>query len=160
MALRGYEYADKTYVMTKAVRLAHNTSHKIERSSDKDWIDSFYRISSTQNAFKQQHLQMIQSISAPSFIAIQRDKKENIAAQAIGVIKNGYFGIFNIVTDKAHQRQGFCQLLISGLMNWAYYLGAHTAYVQVNAENIPALTLYQKLGYKKKYHCWYRALRR
>lgn len=156
LALRGYQHIEKTYVMAQTVKLSEKAEHTIEQLTDKDWVDSFYQLSTDSDIFKQQHLQMIKSISAQHFTAAQRDPQGNIAALGIGVVENGYFGIFNIVTGKAHQRQGFSQLLISGLMNWARSIGAHTAYVQVKAENIPAVALYKKLGYREQYHYWYR----
>ena len=156
LALKGYWPIEKTYVMTQSVGLADNAKQVIEQLPKNKWIDNFYQISTESDNYRQQHLQMVKSISAPHCMAIQRDIQGNIAAQGIGVVENGYFGIFNIVTSKASQRQGLSQKLIAGLMNWAYAIGGHTAYVQVRAKNFPVVALYKKLGYQELYHYWYR----
>lgn len=52
----------------------------------------------------------------------------------------------------------FKTLVYDGLiLRFASCNGAKFAYLQVVADNTPAVKLYQKLGYKNSYTYWYRA---
>jgi ribosomal protein S18 acetylase RimI-like enzyme len=42
------------------------------------------------------------------------------------------------------------------LMGWAGKKGAEAAYLQVVANNAPALGFYKKLGFREIYQYWYR----
>jgi ribosomal protein S18 acetylase RimI-like enzyme len=46
------------------------------------------------------------------------------------------------------------------LVNWGKEYSAKCAYLQVVLENVPALNLYSKMGFKERYQYWYRIKRR
>jgi len=156
LADRGYQSIEKTLVMSCPLPGISRQRSKINSLSGDDWIDAFYQISGDKSQYKRQHLEMLLHIKSPCLTAAVRDATGAIAALGIGVVENGYFGIFNIVTAKNQQRKGYSTILISELMSWANSTRAHTAYVQVRAENNPAVELYKKLGYQENYHYWYR----
>ena len=45
---------------------------------------------------------------------------------------------------------------MAGLFGAARELGAAAAYLQVSAENHPALALYARFGFAERYRYWYR----
>ena len=74
----------------------------------------------------------------------------------LGVVSGGHLGLFDIATDRAHRRQGLGTALCEGLMAWGRERGAHTAYLQVVADNHGAVELYRRLGFEELYRYWYR----
>jgi ribosomal protein S18 acetylase RimI-like enzyme len=73
------------------------------------------------------------------------------------VVEAGYVGLYDIVTNAEHRRQGHGRRLIGDLLTWAKGEGAHMAYLQVMLNNEPALRLYAGLGFEEVYRYWYRS---
>jgi len=65
-------------------------------------------------------------------------------------------GIFGMVTAGPHRGRGIATRLMSELLGRARKAGALTAYLQVEADNIPARQTYAKFGFKDCYAYWYR----
>ncbi|NOX51602.1 MAG: GNAT family N-acetyltransferase [Gammaproteobacteria bacterium] len=51
---------------------------------------------------------------------------------------------------------GFAREVVEGLLTWAYQRGAKRSYLQVVLDNKAVLHMYNKLGFRKIYHYWYR----
>jgi len=79
-------------------------------------------------------------------------------AKAIGrcVIVDGWAGFSAIEVDPAHRRRGLAVTVMRALVGWASELGATGTYLQVEADNGPALALYERLGFTTHHHCHYR----
>lgn len=60
---------------------------------------------------------------------------------------SGYAGLAAIYTAEHVRRQGFSSALLRDLLQRAHDGGSRRAYLEVDAENVPALTLYERLGF-------------
>jgi GNAT superfamily N-acetyltransferase len=89
------------------------------------------------------------------FALARRD--EMVLASARGVVDDGWLGITQVQVDPSARRQGLAGMLIAGLADWA--VQAHQArrcYLQVQADNMPALALYRGLGFSAHHRYHYR----
>jgi ribosomal protein S18 acetylase RimI-like enzyme len=82
-----------------------------------------------------------------------------MAAVGLGVVTGDALWFFDIVTDAAWRNRGLGKQLMLHLIQWGKANGATTAYLQVMADNAPAVRLYEKLGFKEMYQYWYRVKR-
>lgn len=82
----------------------------------------------------------------------------NIAGVGLGVVEEDWLGLFSIRTMPEFQRQGVAWSVSCALAIWGEDLGATNAFLQVEEQNIPAIALYEKLGFKNMYTYWYRIL--
>ncbi len=78
------------------------------------------------------------------------------AAVARGVITGGWLGVTALTVDQTRRRGGVGRQLMAELTRWAVQRGAHSAYLQVAAENDAALRLYDTLGYVRHHQYHYR----
>lgn len=77
-------------------------------------------------------------------------------AIGLGVVHDGYLGVFMMQTAATHRRQGLARAVLAALMEWARPVGARQAFLQVHPENQPARALYGALGFESQYEYWYR----
>jgi ribosomal protein S18 acetylase RimI-like enzyme len=78
------------------------------------------------------------------------------AAWGMGVVSDGVIGLFNIVTLPEHRGKGLGGRLVRSLLAAGRDAGAEIAYLQVGAQNHPALSLYAGLGFRDLYRYNYR----
>jgi len=64
--------------------------------------------------------------------------------------------MFDIVVMAEFRNKGFGRMIVESLLDWGRRYRATTAYLQVFANNLPALSLYRKMGFHEKYKYWYR----
>lgn len=65
-------------------------------------------------------------------------------------------GLFEIATHQAVRNQGHGRQLLLSALKWARLRGAREAWLQVEADNQPALALYRALGFTEVYRYHYR----
>ncbi|TMG92710.1 MAG: GNAT family N-acetyltransferase [Betaproteobacteria bacterium] len=78
---------------------------------------------------------------------------------ACGVLKleDDHAGLFALKTAAAWRGRGLGRAVVAALLGEARRRGAATAYLQVTADNGPALALYRRFGFITAYEYWYRA---
>jgi GNAT superfamily N-acetyltransferase len=79
-------------------------------------------------------------------------------AVGIGVVEEGWLGLFSLATSPTARRRGVASAVVDALSRWAASRGATRAYLQVEADNIPALTLYAARGFHVAHSYHYRTL--
>ena len=65
-------------------------------------------------------------------------------------------GVFDVITATDARGKGYATLVCAGLLSWAWQHGANVAYLQVQADNAPALATYRKFGFATAYTYRYR----
>jgi ribosomal protein S18 acetylase RimI-like enzyme len=84
----------------------------------------------------------------------------SVLATGRGAVDNGWLGITSVEVADSHRRQRLATDLLRALWRWALADEAATySYLQVSAENDPALTLYRGLGYWPHHDYRYRSSR-
>lgn len=77
-------------------------------------------------------------------------------ATLICVLDGDLAGLFEIATAREVRNQGHGRNLIRSALKWARLRGARQAWLQVEADNVPALRLYDTLGFGEVYRYHYR----
>lgn len=133
--------------------------HRVSLLPDaKAWLGAFMRIKDDHGPHQGTHLAMLRAIAAPmAYATAQADGEDQAQCCGLGVLSQGHLGLFDIATHPAHRLRGLGTALCKGLLDWGRAHGAHTAYLQVVADNRPAVELYRRLGFEELYRYWYRA---
>lgn len=154
---KGYSKVDLTNVMI--MDLSSNdfiSKHKVnyELSITDNWIEDFLNIyKRTQN--RELVTTMLNSIEQKVVTGtIEKDGK--VVACGYSVIEDEWVGFFDIYVGDEYRGKGLGRSMMSGLISKSKELGAKKSYIQVVANNNPAVTLYKSLGYKEFYNYWYR----
>lgn len=119
------------------------------------WLEMSVRLSRLSEAYMEVKQRLLrQSGLNAGYVLLHEDGIP--VACGLGVFTGGGLGIYEIVTDPAFRRRGHARRLLLHLLAWGAAQGAQFAYLQVLAENKPALQLYEGLGFQDRYSYWYR----
>ena len=152
---KSYTLLDHSLVMHKPIEKQSLSTINFQLRTPEQWIDSFCRLNSIDINNQHHHLKILNRIKDKMLLAVLVEHGQEVAC-GIAVISNGYCGIFDIFSHKNFRKLGHATKLINGLLNWAISNGATHSYIQVVANNQPAINLYKKLGYKTCYEYHYR----
>lgn len=71
-------------------------------------------------------------------------------------VEDDLVGLYDVFTAPLHRGQGWASRLCRSMLQRAHALGARCAYLQVDAANSPARTVYHRLGFTDAYAYHYR----
>lgn len=156
---RGYEATTPTAIMAKALAHAPYTDATIAlHTAMPAAFDAVIAATSASAAEADERRGIALRAPRPAAFAVFAGTS---GADAIGmsVVTHGLAGIFLMRTKGDARRQGAARRILRTLLGWAGDHGASGAYLQVEADNAPALGLYQDEGFKTltHYHFWRRA---
>lgn len=157
LAGRGYAAEAGTSVRIAGLGRAERCDLDIEPewSRTAPWREAFHRMKDVPRERRTLHDRMLSQISSQvGYAAI--GQRGRIVACALGIVEAGWLGIFDVVVDEGERRRGHGERLMRGLLSWGRKMGAEQAYLQVMLSNEPALSLYEKLGFREAYQYWYR----
>lgn len=77
------------------------------------------------------------------------------AASGVAACDGDWVGFRSIEVAPEHRRRGLALRVMAVLLDWGAEQGATTAYLQVLADNAPALALYEKLGFTEHHRYRY-----
>ncbi|MBT2724367.1 GNAT family N-acetyltransferase [Bacillus sp. ISL-46] len=136
---------DKTIVTNVVI---YNKLHE-------NWFHNFCILNNISENHQLTLKKMLENI-VPTTCFILLIDDNSVVACGLGVLEDEYIGLFDIVTHEKSRNKGYGAKLIRYLIHWGKENGAKNAYLQVELNNIPALNLYYKLGFKEQYRYWYR----
>jgi GNAT superfamily N-acetyltransferase len=126
-----------------AVRAEPGNTPAVEIADNPDdaWL-GLYRggrgLSETGRALLTRHDQL-------AFAALRTDGRT--VAVGRGSVDDEWLGVMAVEVDAAYRRRGLASAVMAKLWEWGAALGAERTYLQVSADNAPAIALYEKLGY-------------
>jgi GNAT superfamily N-acetyltransferase len=94
-------------------------------------------------------------------VAVVRDADDAggaVVGTGFVVVERGWAGVFGMGTRPQQRRRGVATALLHALADRAARLGAKRAYLQVEADNVPALALYAHAGFDAAWGYHYRSL--
>lgn len=154
LAARGYAIQERCYVMNRPLhditQVPTLTFLTLER-----WLASYCYLTGTNEPASTLHNLILKSIAGQCGFAEIRDEEETVAC-GLGVIEHDLLGLFDIFTHPERRRTGIGRHIVTEMLAWGASCGATTAYLQVLADNHPALAMYDKLGFNKSHEYWYR----
>jgi N-acetylglutamate synthase len=128
----------------------------ISETVDDAWIDLFCHFNPSHAPYRPMMPAFLAAIPLTRYFTtiLQGDQP---VALGLGVREGEYVGLYDIVTAEAMRGRGLGKRLVGAILARAQQDGARTAYLQVAAENTPAIRLYTGFGFTEAYPYWYRA---
>ena len=155
LAQMGLPRFDITAVETAVIDRPRRGPVSTESLALEDWVQVVGGLRDSPEQFRIAHLKRLQASPLPCRALVLRDGGD-VLATGLVIVEDGWAGLFDIVTATAARRRGFGRCMVDGLLQAASELGAHQAYLQVDADNLPARRLYAHYGFTERYRYWYR----
>ena len=158
LADRGYRVVDPTSIRVSDLRrlaVSSDTTIRIAPRVDQSWMEGVAHLAALDGRSHATLAMMMARVPAgAAFAGYWQDGR--MLAAGLGVLEERAVGLFEIVTDAAHRRQGLARRICRSIMAWAKAKGAAEAYLQVVASNAGAIALYDPLGFREAYRYHYR----
>jgi GNAT superfamily N-acetyltransferase len=152
----GYEVFDPTLVLGRKLEpdLDRPNGCDIRAMTVEEWLGLRARLTQTSLSDWDLHGQILRLI-VPEKILLGLFVNGEPAACGMGVVEGGLLGNFSIYTAAAFRGQGCARALMAALAGWGAAHKADYGYLQVEGDNIPALSLYDSLGFSRCYRYLY-----
>jgi GNAT superfamily N-acetyltransferase len=148
LADRGYELSGSVHVMTAelgpVVKRAVDSGVDVHLADEPDdaWLASYRQgggaLPPAARAILVNHANVV--------FASVRDGDECVAI-ARATVDGRWAGLFAVEVNARNRRNGLGKLVSIAALKWAVRRGARRAYLQVSADNVAAMSLYESLGF-------------
>lgn len=156
LAARGYEPVMPTLIMTRSLAAAAGAYDGVDIApSIPPLFDQALRESTTDPDDLEERRSIARRVPSPAAFAV-REIDGRPAAVGASAIAGKLAGVFLMRTVPEERRRGHALHVLRALLYWAASNGAETAFLQVDAGNAPAITLYKREGFSalSTYRFW------
>jgi N-acetylglutamate synthase len=95
-------------------------------------------------------------IGPPAGFLAATHRDGEVVGVGLVVVERGWAGLFCMATRPEDRRRGVASAVARRAAGWAAGRGARRLYLQVEQDNLPALRLYRRLGFRPSHHYHYR----
>lgn len=129
---------------------------RISDATDPNWIEGLAELIGVGARDLDTLIQIINLIAHRTAGILIRDHAGETVAAAMAVCASGIGIYHNVVTRTDARGKGFGRAAMLAALNWTRAAGATHAAIQVVSDNVPAVRLYQSLGFAEVYQYHYR----
>lgn len=121
---------------------------KIDKISKQD-LNDIFEIEQRSYLYPWKLENLLSEIDQPFSFSFKLSMEQDLVGYCFSVLIFENLQINNICIDKKYQKKGLGFLLLNGVINQARVEGAGIVTLEVNSNNLAALKLYEKVGFKK-----------
>jgi ribosomal protein S18 acetylase RimI-like enzyme len=155
LAERGFTEEGRTDVMAMQLPVADGPPYLITGAPSALWWEAMAELWGIGADRREAWRAIIDRIDLPGGYGLVIDGNVPTAA-GLAVADGPWVGLFEVVVADQWRRRGIGRDLTRSLMAWGKSQGAQQAFLQVVAQNLPAIEMYLRLGFTRTYGYWYR----
>ncbi len=149
LAARGYREGKDTLVMVGATDGEGDPLVRLSFSAD-ETFETVFTASAGDPEDGRERIEALGRMPPPACFA-RLDVDGAPAAIGVAALGGGFAGVFGMRTVPAHRRKGLAQRVLLTLLSEARRQGVERAWLQVEADNAPAIALYAAEGFQPAY---------
>lgn len=123
---------------------------------DDEWLNAAVRLSGIQEESLQEIQRKILKNIVSNLVCVKAKMNGVIIGCGLGIIDNGYIGLYNIHVDENYRRMGIGLNICKTILKAGIENNVNKAYLQVHSLNDKAINMYHKLGFQTLYTYWFR----
>jgi GNAT superfamily N-acetyltransferase len=157
---RGYHAFDETLVQTVSLERPpevpdHADDVAVEAPETDAFVDAVDSLRQSTPQQREAHRERLVNSPLDKRYAMVRVRNRVVCTAQVAV-DGSLVGIFDVITAPDARGSGYATLACASLLSWAWQHGANLAYLQVKADNAPAIAAYRKFGFATAYTYHYR----
>ena len=157
---QGYQAFDETLVQTVALKRPpeipdHAGDVAVETPGTDAFVDAVDALRRSTAEQREAHRERLVNSPLEKRYAIVRVKGRVVCTAQVA-IDGALVGVFDVITAPDARGNGYATLACAWLLSWGWQHGANAAYLQVKADNAPAIAAYRKFGFATAYTYHYR----
>lgn len=160
LADAGYQHFDPSLVLQRPLPPGSlpppDGSTLVSTSPSAAWLEGFAAANGVALHHRNLHRSILDAIAHPGGYALQRDADGHAVGFGLAVLERHAVGLYDLAVAPGHRGSGRGRALVQALLHWGSEAGATSAYLQVRAQNTPALRLYESMGFRTAYGYHYR----
>lgn len=164
LAERGYRANERTTVQTvdiaNVLRCIEDNPTVAVTVADHfaaHWFTTYSEAESMSTIQREVRCGIVGRIAQPTGFALGFVGGHAVAV-GLGVIEDGWVGVFCMATRQQFRRQGAAMAVLCALAQWGWHQGATQMYLQVMPQNESGWMLYHRVGFETLYDYHYREL--
>lgn len=122
-----------------------------------DWVSAWAAVSGIAGTGETSALVLSQLGARARFATAVDTATSEPLGVCIGVAEFGWLGLFSLHVTPSARRRGIATHLVDTLSSWSTSIGATSTYLQVEADNEPALSFYASRGFHITHSYHYRS---
>lgn len=153
----GWSHLSESLVMRAPLTeaMVREAMHQIPLKDMGRFINAAIAIRSLDPTLRPGLSEIISSIQPEAGLFVLEENGQPIST-AICVHDDDLAGLFEVATETGRQGQGYGRRTLLSALKWAQARGARTAWLQVEADNDHAVSLYRSMGFTEAYRYHYR----
>src|SRR6185436_9756066 len=160
LADRGYQSFSETLVQTLALDRPpdlpdHADEVVVEAPETDAFVDAVDELRRSTPQQRDAHRERLVNSPLVKRYAVVR-AADRVVCTAQVAVDGTLVGVFDVITAADARGNGYATLACASLLSWAWQHGASIAYLQVTADNAPAIAAYRKFGFATAYTYHYR----
>lgn len=155
LAGRGYVAFGETLVQTVALDRPPELPERgddvtLDAPGTEAFVEAAAELRGANDRQREAHRErLVNSVLGKRYAVVRAAGRVVCTAQV--AIDGDLVGVFDVSTAPAARRRGHATFACTALLSWAWQHGAKVAYLQVSADNAPAIAVYRKLGFATAY---------
>ena len=160
LARRGYEAFGETLVQALILDRPpelprYGDDVELEAPDTPEFVDAVGDLRGSTPQQRNAHRERLQNSPLGKHYAVVRAERRVVCTAQVAV-EGDLVGVFDVITAPDARGKGYATLACASLLTWAWQHGAGIAYLQVTADNAPAVAAYRKFGFATIYTYRYR----
>jgi N-acetylglutamate synthase len=151
------EVGDNSHARPRGQGHGHGEAEGVRLGGlEREWVEAWAAVGGGDGAQPTAELVLSQLGERARFARVDAAGGEPLAV-GIGVVEEGWLGVFSLTVMPAARRRGLASVVMDAMEGWAAGVGARGVYLQVEADNDAALALYARRGMHVAHSYHYRS---
>ena len=151
-----YEFYGRNSGLPSIVSYDNDIIIQLRDRITEDWLNALFRLNGTTNPTLRRIVPSMYHAIPKEIIVAKIEIDGRMVASGLGILDRDHIGIYAIYVDPSCRGKGFGRSIVNTILLEGRKKGFNKAYLQCVRGNDIAKKMYENIGFKKLYECYFR----